>query len=324
MKRCKQSPVFSWINTKSALQLKEIFQEARRLPAAERFLSVINQHLIHAEQAAATFYLHSSTPVQDSFWPLYERILQLPSLKPDLFGAAIATLHEKLPYAIQSDPLVEQLQELLPQLQPPAHYFWDQADFAIPLQRLEKVKQSCVLLLHRLAEASIESHVQVFCGPLKSILETYRTFLDELDKASDGKRRELLTPQAQLSGVGLGFFSLAQSQARELLSRDEKGEICKKNQLGTHAVCHKQGVYYKPNPEGMFYIGPEMEFAVYAFYQLLGCQGIAPTVLAKVRNVFFANQPGPYERVLQAGYGIDDISLQELLGMANCVALPTL
>ncbi len=299
------------------LQLKEMLKDAQGLSGSERLLDALNQHLIHAEQAATALYLHSFTPVQDSFWRLYERILQLPSLKPDLFGAAIAMLHEQLPYAIQDDPLIERLRGLLPELQPPACYFRSQPDSTESLKRIEEVKQTCVTLLHHLQGRSSESRVKVFCAPLKSILGIYRSFLDEFSKASEGKRRELLTPQAQLSGVGLGFFSLDQSEARDLLSRDEKGNICKKNKDGIHAVCHKQGVYYKPNPEGMFYIGPEMEFAVYAFYQLLGCQGVAPTALAKVRNVFFAEEPNPYERVLQASYGIQGMCLRELLGMAN-------
>ena len=60
-----------------------------------------------------------------------------------------------------------------------------------------------------------------------------------------------------------------------------------------------------------------MEFAIYAFYQLLGSQGAAPTALAKLRHLFCDKQPQPYGRALQAGYGIEGILLEDLLGMAE-------
>lgn len=113
-------------------------------------------------------------------------------------------------------------------------------------------------------------------------------------------------PKAQIRGPGLGFFSLHQSVARTLVSRDEQGKLCKKNALGTHAVHCEAGVFYKPNSDDvMTCIHPEIEFAIYALYQRFGQKGVAPTALAKLRDLFFEGQPNPQGCILQAGYGIE-------------------
>ena len=93
--------------------------------------------------------------------------------------------------------------------------------------------------------------------------------------------------------MGLGFFSLSPEVARRLLSRDLLGNDCRNNIHGTHAVHREEGVFYKPNPEGRFRIGPEVEFAIYALYQLLGRQGAAPVGLVKLRHLFFEGSQAP-------------------------------
>lgn len=76
------------------LQLEQMLSEAECLPSGAQLCFVLKQHLIHAE--ILTLFCDSATPVQDSLWPLYKRILRLPTLEPDFFGAAIAALRETL------------------------------------------------------------------------------------------------------------------------------------------------------------------------------------------------------------------------------------
>ena len=318
----QQQPCFQLEEYQTRIvQLRQMLEQIDKIPAAEPLCYVIKQHLIHAEQAAGTLYRNSQNPVHDSLWPLYERILKLPTLTPDLFGAAVATLEEKLPQALKSDPLTQQLTHLLPKLQPPTHYLVnEEAPFTAPLETLEEIKQKSLHLLHRLKQAP-QGYLKNLIAPLESIFESYRSFLEKFHKASSEKKELLRIPKAQLSGVGLGFFSLDPKVARALLSRNEEGKLCKTNETGTHAVCYQAGVFYKPNSEGSFYIRPEMEFALYAFYQWFGRQGAAPTGLAKIRHLFFEGQTEPYGRILQAGYGVGDLSLQELLGFAQVLPL---
>ena len=169
------------------LQLRETLSQAQKLSHAGRLTTVLTQHLLHAQQAASLLYRESVTPVQDSLWPLYERILRLPTLEPDLFGAAVATIQEKLPHADSTNPFVEGMQTLLPKLLPPAHYLWGQnPPFTEALEQLKQIKQTSRLLLHRLEKT--EGYLKNFYDPLQSLYETYHSFLEEFDNASDQKK----------------------------------------------------------------------------------------------------------------------------------------
>jgi hypothetical protein len=301
------------------LLLKSMISYANNVESGNKLVHILNQHLLHSETAARALHHDSVTPVQDSMWGLYERVLKLPSLKPDLFGAAKATIHENLPTVIGSE-LLTNISKLLPDLIPPENFFWKQ-EFTIALEGISKVAKECSQIVTSLKEAP-EGKIKTLLLPLEEICDIYDSFLTEFQHATPNKQNELIIPKAQLTGVGLGIFSLDQNTAMRLLCRDINGTRYKENTFGTHSVCYEGGVFYKPNPEGRFYIGPEVEFAVYAFYHLLASQGAAPTLLAKVQNVYFDSQFQPFGRVLQAGYGINGISLHDLIGI--CEILPFL
>jgi hypothetical protein len=118
------------------LQLRLILNHLRD----KRLVSLLNQHLVHAEQGARALVFQSRTPVQDSIWPLYERILHLPTLAPDLFGAAVATLEEILPRALESH-VIERLNSLIPRLLPPSHFFRGQSEpYTAALEQFDAIK----------------------------------------------------------------------------------------------------------------------------------------------------------------------------------------
>jgi hypothetical protein len=248
------------------LHFRLMLEQANQLNTGSKLTQVLNQHLIYAENAARALYQESATAVHDSMWPLYERVLQLPTIKPDLFGAAVSTLYEKLPSAIESE-LVLKLKQLLPELMPPENYFWKR-DPETSQSILQNISSQCTDLLNQLNKAP-EGFIKGFVSSLESINDRYVNFMKEYQTADQEQQQVLCVPKAQLSGVGLGFFSLDQGVARRLLCRNEKGLIHKENLFGTHAVCCERDVFFKPNPEGRLYIGPELEFAIYAFYQLL-------------------------------------------------------
>ena len=185
----QQQPCFQLEEYQTRIvQLRQMLEQTDKIPATETLCYVIKQHLTHAEQAAGTLYKNSQTPVHDSLWPLYERILKLPTLTPDLFGAAVATLEEKLPQALKSDPLTRQLTHLLPKLQPPTHYLVnEEAPFTAPLKTLEEIKQKSLHLLHRLKQAP-QGYLKNLIAPLESIFESYRSFLEKFHKASSEKK----------------------------------------------------------------------------------------------------------------------------------------
>ncbi len=297
------------------LQIRAALSTAEQVPATEELCAALRQQLTYAEYAAKTLCQNSTTPLEDSLWQLQERILRLPSLEPDFFGAAVATLNEKLSSTIQDDALIVEIKALLPRLLPPAHYLWDRTS---PLQelleKLEALKELTLALVERLKDFT-EGYRQNFHAPLNRIYEIYQRFVEEFNKASNEEKEILRTPKAQLSGIGLGFFLLDREVALDLLSLNAEGKICKKNLQGVHPVCHKEGVFYKPNSIRDFYINPGIEFAIYAFYQLLGCQETAPTALLKIRHLFLDGQPDPYGSTLQAGYGVEGILLQDFLGI---------
>ncbi len=322
------------------LQLRIMMRAAKMLPAAEVLCAALAQQLAQAEYAAETLYRDSATPVQDSCWPLYERILRLPSLEPDTFGNAIAALNEKLPHAIQDTPLIAQIQELLPLLLPPTHYLWGKhPPFDESLQKMEEIKKKSLRLLHRLKNAA-EIYQTAFRAPLKIVFETYRSFLEEFTSASEQEKEALCVPKAQLTGVGLGFFLLDREVARDLLDLHEQHKTCREIKESAQTVCCREGVFYKPSSISGCYINreeedahaifckkdasklgwninPGVEFAVYAFHQLLGNRGAAPASLAKIRHLFLDERRNPQGRTLQAAYAIEGISLQDFLDITT-------
>ena len=243
--------------------------------------------------------------------------MQLPSIEPNLFGAAVAALHEKLPRLVDGE-LKKRISSILPLLLPPSHLFISREENEA-INQIETIKQLCYQILQMLKYT--EGYVTSFIRPIEGIHRTFHNFLEEFTTQgiSSEKKDELLTVRAELSGVGLGYFSLAPEVAYRLLSKAPNGQNCRTNQHGTHAVHQENGVFYKPNPVGRFRIGPEVEFAIYALYQLMGNHGAAPVALAKLRYIFFQGSSNSYGRVLQASYGIDGILLQEMIGMAEVI-----
>ena len=300
------------------MHLRKILHDAQRLPSAQAFILAIKQRLIYAEQAAEALYQHSITPVQDSLWPLYDRILRLTGIEPDYFSTSVASLHEKSLDIGKNDLLAKNIQDLLPRLLPPSHYLWNQSPpYTDALQQLEDIQRSCKFLLNHMKRKTSMTNALQFRSSLESIFEFYNDFMNHFRSASEEVKEEMIMPKAQLSVIGLGIFLLDQKVVRNLISSDESGKVIKTNQFGTHAVCHKEGVFYKANSIGRNFIGPEREFAIYAMYHLLGQGGISPTALAKVNNVTYRNQNSFNSKILQVGYGVKGISLQDLLGMNN-------
>jgi len=294
------------------LQLRSLHKCFDDHPNAAQFISLLNKHMVHAETAARNH--QSQNPIQDSLWMLIERILNLPTITPDLFGAAVATLQENLPNAVNSDQILR-LKTLFTRLVPPAHYFWGKnPPYHEELECVENILQELSSILDS------GGSITKFQAPLQSIYDSYQSFIQEFRYSTPEEQAQLIVPKAQIAGVGLGFFSIDQYVARLLLSKDEKGDIRKSNSFGIHPVRHEAGVFYKPNPEDRNFIGPEKEFAVYALYQMFGSQGAAPTALLKLRHVCF-NSPqlygSFYGRALQASYGIDGMLLQDFIGMAE-------
>ena len=290
----------------------------------QRLISILNEHLVKTQNEAKTLYCNSDIPVQDSFWPLFDRILNLPSLEADHFSSAIAFLKEKLPSADSSNYIVITLANLFGKLHPPSHFFLDQTtdiEDAKIIQKIEALSEGLSKLIQRISNT--EGLITIFQASIHTIYHCYRRFISEFSAASDQQKEEMKIIKAQLSGAGLGYFVLNKTIALNLLSKDISGKGYKKNQLGTHSVYLEEGVYYKPNPEGRHYIGPEMEFAIYSFYQILGCSdAVAPTALIKIRDIIFDNKQY-YQRALQAGYAVEGISLQDLLGMCDVVTFLT-
>ena len=189
------------------LELRQMVQGLEALPGAEELVQRLKEHLLHAEQA-----LKLLPEAARGISLLHQRILQLPSLEPDPFGAAVAALQEKLPQLLEGE-IASQLKELLPALVPASHYFLrGESD------KLEPLLQRCRLLLHRLPkEETLSASLKT---PLDVICQNYRRLLEAWESGSEAKRAALLEPRVQLSGVGLGFFSLSRDVACRLLSKN--------------------------------------------------------------------------------------------------------
>ncbi len=299
--------------------LRNFITLVKELSGAHRLEAVLRQHIVYTEQTAKILYRTSFIPVQDSIWPLYERILNLPTLKPDYFGAAVATLHEKLLYADAKNPLAQQLQKAVLGLRAPAHQLRE--NFSSPkaqLEELEEIVFRWKTLLHE-ARRCEEQSIQAMVDSLQVVIETYQNFIEDLKGVkTEEERGVLLEPKAQLTGAGCGFFCVSQQVARTLLCLDARGRAAKKL-VGGRALAHLEGVFYKPNPEGMHHIRPEMELAVYSLYSTIKKGTAAPTTLVKISGVFFEGRHRPYGRVLQAGLGVDGVSMQELFGVSEVV-----
>lgn len=299
------------------LLFKQMLAHSQLLPFSEELILLLNQYIIHMEETARRLYRKSNTYFQGNLWPLYERIMCLPSLTPDYFGAAIVTINEKLS-SIRQSIHADELKKILPELLPPSHYLWNQ-DRMLGLDKLEEIKQKVSILLDHF-NYTYEVEFKELCYCLEIICNTYQNYIEKFHSIPEKKQRKFSIPKVQLTGVGLGFFNLDQKVARRILSRNNQGVVCKKNQFGSHAVHYEEGVYYKPNSQGRSYIGPEMEFAIDCLYQLLGStSGVAPTLLGKANYLYFENQNKYSECVFQAGYGVDGILLQELLGMCDLI-----
>ena len=305
-----------------------------------KIISTLEKHLKQNKKIAKEFYKTSKTPIQDSLWPLYKQILKLPSLKIDLFSDSVAKITEILPKLDQNDTIIITISNFLPLLKSPSFFLYNkEAPFENEKKILFRIAKSINHIsnelenIYSLSIDSISKTTFQLCKPLKYISLFYFNFIDKIE---NNNKIQFLQPRAQFIGPGLPFFSLENQIARKILSIDEFGNHYKENILGTHSVWKSEGIFYKPNGIGRAYIGPEREFAIYAFYNILDCFGIAPTILAKIQNVIVLNNnkvdfnnvqslnnqlniPNTYERVLQAGLGIDGYLLQDIVGFLNLI-----
>ena len=232
-------------------------------------------------------------------WELFEKILSLPSIEPDYFTYSYIKLSENISTKI-SNEIIERINKLLNKLE------------IVQFDKISKeenliFQDEISILIDQIIEIQLNNYNQ-YLKPLQMILQCFKTIkYDENDE-------NINCMKASICGIDLGYFLIDQDIARELLSIDEDGNEKKFNKTGTHAVCKKNGIFYKPNSNYDLPIAPQREFAISSMYKILECgKGISETTLLKIRNVKIENQFKPMEEIVQASYSIEGILFEDFM-----------
>ena len=203
--------------------------------------------------------------MENSMWPLYERIIRLHSLQVDFFAAAVYDIQLVIPLT-QSTPFTKEISSIITNISRPEDIlrFADDPDDYSPLVTIIESLDNALSI----SESFRSPLVEEIRKNIQTIRKCFVVFLEAFARASVHERQAMMSTKAQISGIGLHFFTLEQPEALKLLCRSEQGQIRKENTSGSHAVCHREGIFYKANPEGRGFINPGAEFAVYSVYQM--------------------------------------------------------
>lgn len=216
------------------------------------------KHSLHAGYVSQQMDYSSRSPVSTGLFMLYQQVFQLPSLKPECFYTAMITLEEKCSLLPKS-PAIEQIEQLLSELLPPEDLFSFFNEEGAN-QRLQSYLSNCERIISSLAkEETLSASLSI---SLKIIRDLYKDFLDKWGKSNSQKRHKLLEGRVKLNGLGIGFFSLSVVTFQKLFEQSfhERDAIpiqCKN------------------------VFRPEIEYAVYALYQLLDSNGVGPINLIR-------------------------------------------
>ena len=248
-------------------------------------------------------YSLSFDAIQNLF-PLFERIQKLPSLKKDLFFSAHLVLQEQFKVKEVSTRFQELGDYLKEGINHPSTYEKDE------LREITRVLQnSCETIkfsagLTKKLELAIEALYEIFDRQLK------KNF-----KESKLQSKE---PLVKVSIVGGGFFTLQQEVARAISSISDYGNIFT-SEGASHGITDVYKVFYKSGGGSYadkYEIGPEIEYAISALYSILGVEhAIAPTAIIKLSNIIPKKTQEPKQVMLQASYGIEGETLNEILLM---------
>lgn len=233
-------------------------------------------------------------------WNLFNKIISLPSIEPDYFTQSIVYLKEyqetKRTMPNETNIFVEFL-----------NIIQDKKLHEISQRENESLKIDILNINQTILNTEIKNNPKI----LKSLNQIHRCLKNI---KYDADQNNINNPKASICGVDLGYFLIDQEIARELLSVNKKGIQEKQNDTGTHAVCKKNGVFYKPNTNNIYIIQPEIEFAIHSLYNFLGCKNaIAETTLLKIRNVIIEESNDYLEEVVQASLSIEGIPFHDFL-----------
>ena len=216
------------------------------------------RHLLHADYVLQQIDYPSRSPVSTGLFILYQQVFQLPSIKPEPFYTAMTILEQKCSLLPKSSA-IEQIEQLLSELLPPEDLFsfFSEEDAN---RRLQSYLSNCERITSSLAkEETLSASLSI---PLKIIRDLYKDFLGKWGKSNLQKRQKLLEGRVKLNGLGIGFFSLSAATFQKLFEQNfhERDAIpiqCKN------------------------VLRPEIEYAVYALYQLLDSNGVGPINLIR-------------------------------------------
>ena len=237
-----------------------------------------------------------------NIYSLYQKILRIETIEPDYFRISKISLEEKMKSVVSSD-LKEKMENLIKELKEPFYYH-----IAEELQTKEKLELDIEGIMEELSLQQTPLNLFLF-NAFNCIKKCY----SEFDPAKSENK-------AFICGIDLPHLLISQNVARELLSYNENCVVAKAvGSKGTHAVCFKEGVFYKPNydvnDDTPQYISPEKEFAIHSFYNLFGiADGIAATALLKIGNVI-PKSGSIKEEVVQASEGVEGMPFDDFMYM---------
>ena len=290
----------------------------------QEIAQLLQNQLNSTKKEAETYVKNSdSKSIQYSFWKLHKKIIKLPSIKPDYFTTGLLSISEKITLVYQKQNVVPKIINILPQLINPNEFFQygEEESNKLIKNLIDKINE--ILLEGNITKTDKNSGIiSKLLTSLQLIKLTYEKFHRVLSKNNKEEIENLKKPKSKLQGVGISHFQIDQDVAMELLCINEEGISKKQNLLGTHAICCKDNVFYKPNPIGRAFIGPEHEFAIYSFYSLLGEENaITPTILLKIDDIQLKNTKNKYGRVLQGGLGVSGMLLSDMIGLIELFPL---
>ena len=234
-----------------------------------------------------------------NIYSLYQKMLSTETIEPDYFKISKISLEEKIKSVVSSD-LKEKMESLIRELKEPFYYHT-----AEEYHKKEKLELDIEGIME---ELSLQRTPLNLFNEFNCIKKCYSEF--DAEKCEN---------KASLCGIDLPHLLISQKVARELLSYDENCVAKAVGSKSSHAVCFKEGVFYKPNydvdNDNPQYISPEKEFAIHSFYNVFeSADGIAATALLKIGNVI-PKSGSIKEEVVQASEGVQGMPFDDFLYM---------
>lgn len=234
-------------------------------------------------------------PLADPFTRELHQCITRATLEPDLLSQNVAEIRIKLHQFARSAKqneilrLIERLQQLALGWQQSAlvlrqGFFENKTNKKKPIEcKLNQTIADIKFCIPQVSATPLK-----FLKPLLTwLLQYYEKSLAQWNATSESQRLDLMIPIPQLADVNLGFYYLLPEKAREILCRNRYGKIRRKIGMGNHPVAPlKEGLHCKPNPKGMDYISPGIEFAEVSFLESLGGHNVvAATTAFKISHV---------------------------------------